>query len=68
MLIKTNVELTINVEEDDFKTEKVEIQRKNRFKSLKKAVKTMITDEFDDLFDKVKVKSIKVQFDNENLQ
>ena len=68
MLIKTNVELTINVEEDDFKPEKVEIQRKNRFKSLKKAVKTMITDEFDDLFDKVKVKSIKVQFDNENFQ
>ena len=65
MLIKANVELTINVDEDGFCPEKVEIQRKNGFKKLKTAAKTHVNEELDGMFDEIKVKSIKVQFESD---
>lgn len=64
MKIKANIEVECELDDSDFNPEKIESERKSRYKSTKEAIQSLLDELLLDDFDSAKVKQVKIELNS----
>ena len=66
MKIKASIEVECEIDDSDFNQEKIEIERKNRYKATKEAIQSLLDELLLDDFDSARVKQVKIELNSNN--